>query len=102
MAGFRDGEFVTQYAIRTPIGELFQAPRSAMSSVYGFDSPTEPAIWDTHEDAERALHYLRAEADRLGVHNWLGTIVQRICSPFTTDDPGQHFAADLEEWLRHQ
>lgn len=102
MSSFRDGDFVTQYAIRTPTGELFCAPRPPVSSMYGFDTPLEPAIWDTLEDAERALHYLRAEANRLGIAHWLGTIEQRLCSPFTRHDPGAHFANELEEWLRHQ
>lgn len=110
MTEFRDREFVTQYAIRTPSGELwcntYSSPWSGISGLFssGDEAPKQepPAVWYNREQAQRQLDGLKEQASRIGVLDWFGVVVQRICSPFTTDDPGEHFATDLEEWLRNQ
>lgn len=115
MSGFQDGEFVTQYAIRTPSGELWSsaAPSGWASNIFGglFGNATgdesppptpPPAVWYSRDEAQNQLDSLRVQAARLGVTDWFGVVVQRICSPFTTDDPGERFVTELQEWLDRQ
>ena len=112
MSGFEDGQFVTQYAIRTPSGELWHPPGvltgAFLSGLFGGAGdevqPTTPppAVWYSRDEAQRQLDSLREQAAHIGVRDWFGVIEQRICSPFTTTDPGEQFAAELQEWLRKQ
>ena len=95
---FHDGEFTTQYAIRMPSGEFWRPPCGHI----GAEQEHPPAIFDTEESAQYVLDRLRFEAARLGVHHWYGVIEKRICSPFTTSEPGERLVADLQEWLRRQ
>lgn len=114
MTSFRDGQFVTQYAIRTPSGGLWSnatpggwitgLTRGLFGSLGDEAPPTTPppAVWYSRDEAQRQLDSLREQAAHIGVRDWFGVIEQRICSPFTTTDPGEQFAAELQEWLRKQ
>ena len=89
-----------QYAIRMPNGKLYANP-----NVYHIgDNPPEPKamVWDDPQSAEWGLRTLRRQAQDLGVEDWLGVVVQRICSEFTTADPVEEFADEIEKWAADQ
>jgi len=90
------------YSIPSP-----QRDRSAWVVMFG-EPPapkpekTGPYIYDTAEAAEAKLNELRAAAENVGVTNWGGAVVSRICSPFTGGDPGQQFVAAVVAWMAKQ
>jgi len=87
-----------QYAIRMPNGKLY-----ATSPYVGYNAPPpEVAVWSNQNSAQQALESLRHQAQNLGVEDWLGVVVQRICSEFTTTDPVGEFAGEIEKWAAEQ
>lgn len=89
-----DDRFQTRYAIRMPDGRL------AMNSITG-----SPWIWVERADAEKAMGYFRAYAERLGVEDWHGQIVQQLCTPWVTECDyitAQQFVDELTLWLEQQ
>lgn len=101
-----DSDFTYQYAIRRPDGDLIRRPKASdllgPGALFGHtpsDEPPPPRIWDTRETAEAALAEIRAKAAEIGVQDWCGSVVQRLCTPFTLHDPAEHFAEKVQEWL---
>ena len=121
--------FTVQWAVRTPSGRLYHAPgekqtidqdahgwyRDMMGLFGGFSlfydnsangqaavSQPKPVIFDTKEDAEKKLAELREQAAKVGVDNYGGAIVSRLCSPFTDSPAPTQFAERVAEWLESQ
>lgn len=95
--------FETQWAVMMPNGELachpgteatqvdysMPSPARDMLSMFGMlgsttATPPAVAIFDSPEKAEAFLKGLRAQAKSVGVDNWGGVVVSRICSPFVS------------------
>ncbi|HEX4713511.1 MAG TPA: hypothetical protein VH164_01145 [Ktedonobacteraceae bacterium] len=123
MSSFKDGEFVTQYAIRMPDGTLYGSramtpadmlPQGFMMGpgmVFGMpwgdedddeEIITPPAVWYDYKEAERALEGLRMQAKQMGIEYWHATIEERLCSPFTTPQGQAAFVDDITTWLKRQ
>jgi hypothetical protein len=99
-------DFVLQFAIRLPNGALYCRPKASsynamayMFGVTGHEPQRELAIFDDRADAEKLLDAMREQAAEVGVDNLGCCIVQRLCSPFTSEDPGDEFAAAVIEWV---
>lgn len=60
-------------------------------------------MWDSRDDAERAMGYFRAAAEKLGVTGWEGTIVRQLCTPWLGENetPGR-MVDELTRWLEQQ
>lgn len=121
MSNFQDHEFVKQYAIRMPDSTLFGSrtfspaeqvmsfgPFSGFVMAFGDDDDedeemitTPPTVWYDRDEAERQLQMIRDQMKMLGIEWWGGVIVERLCSPFTNEDPGR-FADEITEWLGKQ
>lgn len=100
-------EFVRQFAIRMPNGQLYCKPRHNWPAYFGLgldlpDPAPQPYIWDTRDEATATLQSLRGAATEMGIVEWFGVIVERICTPFTQGDPAEHFAAEVDQWVREQ
>ena len=99
--------FTYRYAIRRPDGELIPKPKSSDLGLRGLFGPVldidddvpRPRTWDSREDAERALADIKRKAAEIGIGEWLGVIVQQLCTPFTMHDPAEHFADEVQQWL---
>lgn len=100
-----DNGFTYRYAIRRPDGELIRMPKSSVwyadlfGRAYGSDETRPPRTWDTRSAAESALREIREEAATLGISEWLGVVVQQLCTPFTLHDPAEHFADEVQQWM---
>lgn len=101
-----DQRFTYRYAIRRPDGELILQPKSSdlFGGLFGRmgstdDENRKPRTWDTRESAESALAEIRSKAADIGVGDWLGIVVQQLCTPFTLHDPAEHFADEIQHWL---
>lgn len=102
-----DNGFTYRYAICRPDGELVQQPRDSMFGlglIFGHSSNDDdetrpPRTWDTREQADNALRNIRKQAAELGIGEWLGVVVQQLCTPFTMHDPAEHFADEVQQWL---
>jgi hypothetical protein len=83
-----------------PNGELYANP----GVYYIGDEPPEPhpMVWDNKSSVEYALNTLREQAKSLGVEDWLGVVVRRVCSEFSTADPVAEFASEIEKWAAEQ
>ncbi|GAA2433690.1 hypothetical protein [Mycolicibacterium llatzerense] len=98
-------DFTYQYAIRRPDGEFIRIPKSSdlFGSLFGrtcgTDETRPPRTWDSREAADSALNDIRERAADLGVGDWLGVVVQRLCTPFTLHDPAEHFAEEVQQWM---
>lgn len=99
-----DQEFVRQFAIRMPNGELWHRPGSGMfEGMFGLpNAPRRAAIWDTPAEAAEALQGIRDKAAQMGISEWFGVVVQRLCTPFTQGDPTEHFADEVTQWMQQQ
>jgi len=98
-------QFTTQFAIRMPNGELHcQLGGSSMfESMFGVaNRPRRPAMWDTRAEADEALQGIRDKAAQMGITEWFGVVVQRLCTPFTQGDPTEHFADEVTQWMQQQ
>jgi hypothetical protein len=102
-------DFVIQYAIRLPNGALYCRPKASayntMAYMFGAtarEPQRELAVFDDRADVEKLLNDMREMAAEVGVDNLGCCIVQRLCSPFTSDDPGDEFAAAVIEWVARQ
>lgn len=99
-------DFTYRYAIRRPDGELMRMPDSSSlfgnifgPTWYSDDTVRPPRTWDTREAAESALNEIRKRAADLGIGDWLGVVVQQLCTPFTLHDPAEHFADEVQQWM---
>ena len=123
---FRDHEFVTQYAIRMPDGTLFGSrtfnpaehmmgpfmggPGMLMMQMFGSDEDedlmeeitTPPSVWYDRKEAERALMGIKQMMAQHGIEHWQGTIVERLCSPFTAPQEQRQLVEDVTQWLKSQ
>lgn len=99
-------DFTYRYAIRRPDGELVLKPKplNIFGSLFGEQDTSEPLpqVWDVKEEAEAALATLKRQAAQLGIGEWLGVVVQSLCTPFTTHDPAEQFAQEVQEWLSQE
>ncbi|MCX8559802.1 hypothetical protein OS122_02665 [Mycolicibacterium mucogenicum] len=64
-----------------------------------YSEQRKPLTWDTRDEAERALQYMREQACEFGITDWCGVVVHQLCTPFTLHDPAQHFADEVQQWL---
>lgn len=87
-----------QYAIQMPNGKLYSTSRYIG---YGAPDP-EVAVWGDQNSAQYALSTLRQQAQDLGVEDWLGVVVRRVCSEFSAADPVEEFASEIEKWAAEQ
>lgn len=111
-----NNDFAIEYAVMMPSGELFQQQpqQTGPSDYWAIPSPvrdmlglTEPrtvgpptvAIFNDRRLAQAALKALSETAAQLGVTNYGGSVVQRMCTPFT-HDPITEFAGQVTEWLQ--
>lgn len=112
-------EFKRQWAIRMPDGNLYVEPAQAEAVVdYSIPAPMRdyyqmmglgnqtrvskpngPLIFDHQKPAELKLAELQKRAAAMGVDNWGGAVVERLCTPFTSGDPGVEFAAEVVDWV---
>ena len=84
--------FQTRYAIRLPDGKL------AFSDV-----TNSPWMWDTRDQAERAIGYFKHNAAKIGVAEWHGEIVRQFCTPWVGEtDSAKNLIAELSAWLEQQ
>lgn len=90
-----------QFAIRMPNGELFSGYTESLFalSLWGGTRTKTVYVYDTREEAQQQLDALRQLAADLGVADWLGSIVTRVCSPFSSADPARDFADEVDRWL---
>ena len=93
-----------QYAIRMPNGELFSGYASSDSFLIALGAVTGAqtrcvSTWNSRTGAEKKLQELRDRAADLGVGDWLGVIVQRVCSPFSDCDPAEQFVDEINQWM---
>lgn len=117
-------QFTRQYAIRLPDGRLYgdpapqedpedysvPSPLRDMYRTFSFmfgtppveksPSPAGPRIFSDHGQAEELLDELKAKAAEVGVDNWGGAVVERLCTPFTSGDPSVEFAEAIVAWVR--
>ncbi len=97
-------DFTKQWAIAMPNGELWRNQCQCHGGMFGvcFHNPP-PSTFDSRAEAEHTLHQIRAvQARDMGVTDWAGHIVQRLCSPFTVHDPAEQFGTAVEDWLKTQ
>ena len=107
MTAFADGKFITQYAIRGPDGRLLRhtISKSFMKAWLGEAGPSLaddepwPLVFDSLSEAQEHLDGRKKQAAQLGVNDWDGVIVQRLCSPFTAHDPAAELATQIQDWL---
>jgi len=105
MTGPMSNDFTYRYAIRRPDGELVQMPKCSglFGSIFGHapadDEQRKPQTWDTREAADSAPKAFREKAAELGIGDWLGVVVQQLCTPFTLHDPAEHFADEVQQWM---
>ena len=60
-------------------------------------------IWETKEEAERAVGYFKAAAAKLGVADWQGVIVRQLCTPWIGEsDNSDGLVEELSAWLSRQ
>lgn len=84
--------FTLQFAIRLPDGNLALNPITS-----------QPLLWADEAGAEKVLGMLRTNAASIGVSDWAGEIVRRLCTPFVSvSDPAEQLVAELSEWLKQQ
>lgn len=118
-------DFIHQFAIRMPNGQLYRnvvspppvedfSIPSAYRDVLGFFGvagsvqPTQvvvesgPAIFTTREEAEKKLAEIAKQAEAFGVNLYGGTVVERLCTPFTSHDPAVQFGREIAEWALKQ
>jgi len=99
-------DFTYRYAIQLPNGELLMKTREfglpSLARMFGVENAPEdtprPQTWDTREAAQSALDSIRTDLASKGIE-WVATIVQSLCTPFTVVDPGEHFADEVGAWL---
>lgn len=118
--------FTFQFAIRTPSGRLYSEPcqkkntsdynAASYMSILGIgmhylleeepEPRTEPThqilVFDCPEDAATKLQQLQKQAAAVGVDNYGGAVVARLCSPFTDLPSTTQFAAHVEAWMENQ
>lgn len=83
--------FQTRWGIRLPDGNM---AATALGPLW---------IWNTREEAERAMGYFRIHAERLGLHDWRGEIVRQLCTPWISeDDNAELLVAELSRWLERE
>lgn len=85
--------FTVRWAIRLPDGNVATAITGA------------PYMWNSREEAQRALGYFETHAEKLGVANWRGEIVRQLCTPWipeSSDIRAQEFLDELITWLEEQ
>lgn len=89
-----------QYAIRMPNGKLYSSKSGY--SIFGQSVIAKVFVWDDPGAAAEQLDQLRDAAQAIGVDDWLGVVVQRVCSEFSTADPVEEFASEIEKWAAEQ
>lgn len=84
--------FTVRYGIRLPGGKM-------ATTIHG-----QVWMWDTVEEAERAVGYFRTYAERqLGINDWTGEIVRQLCTPWISpDDNADLMVKELSAWLERQ
>jgi hypothetical protein len=101
-------DFTAQFAIQMPDGTLYRrAPETDWSRLLGFKSSTaalaeSPYIYDTRAEADDALRNLRNKAAAMGITEWFGVVVQRLCTPFAEANPAERLVLELREWMMDQ
>lgn len=77
--------------------------------MFGFTGPkprtkkkSVVVMFERRDDAEKAASQLAEQAKYFGVDWWAGSVVERLCTPFTSVNPGRQFARELSEWLLKQ
>lgn len=117
--------FISQFAIRMPNGQLYRnmvSPQpvedfsipSAYRDVMGFlgvgigtvSAPavveSGPAIFTSRGEAEKKLAEIAKQAEVFGVNLYGGTVVERLCTPFTSHDPAVQFGREIADWALRQ
>lgn len=83
--------FEIRYAVRLPDGNLARTLQG------------QPWIWDSRDDAERAIRYFADYSERLGVTGWHGEVVKQLCTPWVGElDNVDHLLDELNDWLEQQ
>lgn len=84
--------FTTEYAVRLPDGQLACPPEG------------NPWLWDAREGADRALDSLRRSAAAMGIHEYSGAVVHRLCTQFVDADSShsKQLVDELSQWLKTQ
>ncbi|OCB57669.1 hypothetical protein A5677_17040 [Mycobacterium malmoense] len=118
-------DFIHQFGIRMPNGQLYRnvvTPQpvedfsipSAYRDVLGFFGVTGsaqpaqmvvesgPAIFPSRGEAEKKLAEIAKQAEMFGVNLYGGTVVERLCTPFTSNDPAVQFGREIAEWALKQ
>lgn len=119
-------DFVHQFAVMMPNGELFCQPLYAAVENFSVPSPVRDmlgaaamygnaapqphlhvvgfqlALFENAADAQRTLDMLRDQAQVLGVSHWGGCVVERLCTPFTSAAPDDEFSAEVTHWLEQR
>lgn len=61
-----------------------------------------PVMFEKRADAEKLAGALAEQAAKYGVEWWAGSVVERLCTPFTSNDPAHQFAHEIADWLTKQ
>lgn len=75
--------------------EIFGAPTASVH----VKTVRLPLIFDTREEAESLFADLADHAAQFGVSFWGGRVVERLCTPFTSNDPAQQFGNEIVRWM---
>lgn len=98
-------DFALEFAIVMPDGEFYRSRPFILTSLFGgksADGGGDVVLYRTRAEADSALASLKARAAEMGVSDWCGFVVQRLCSPFTVNDPAAQFASEIESWMEGQ
>ena len=98
-------DFALEFAIVMPDGEFYRSRPFILPSLFGgksADGGGDVVLYRTRAEADSALASLKARAAEMGVGDWCGFVVQRLCSPFTVRDPAAQFASEIESWMEGQ
>lgn len=100
------GEAVEDYSIPSPQRDMLGGMWAALfGSTSAAEAPvigSEPVIYPTREAAEKVLNQLRSQAEKFGVTNWGGAVVERLCTPFVWCEPEVQFRNDIIAWMEQR
>lgn len=61
-----------------------------------------PVMFEKRADAEKLAGALAEQAAKYGVEWWAGSVVERLCTPFTSADPAVQFRDAVIAWSQQQ
>jgi hypothetical protein len=90
------------FSVPSPIRDMMRSGVFGHSLMGKTKTVWHPAIFETRQAAEKQLQALHEHASHLGITAWAGTVVERLCTPFITNDPAVEFRDDVISWIERQ